>query len=146
MSLQNTSFLLLFQHPKFQSISLPPNGSYAHYDYGLVQLMSPAVLSHTAKLICLPFGKQQFVGKKLTVSGWGITDPVTLTDSPSLMSVDITGFPSKDCAAIVPPVYVIDPQIHLCAGIHENRGPLDGDSGGNSYLDIFILQVEMDLI
>ena len=122
----------MFQHPKYRAIKLQPKGSYAHYDYALVKLMSPAVLGHTAKLICLPFGTEQFAGKKLTVSGWGLIHPFKKIASSALMTVDLTGFPSKDCAKFAPPVYVIDPQAHLCAGIREKRGTRNGDSGGNS--------------
>ena len=50
------------------------------------------------------------------------------------MAVDLTGYPSKDCAIFSPPNYVIDPQVHLCAGIRESRGTLNGDSGGKIYL------------
>ena len=106
--------------------------------------MSPAVLGHTSKLICLPFGNEQFVGKKITVSGWGLIHPFKNIASSALISVDITGFPSKDCAILAPPVYVIDPQAHLCAGMGENRGTLNGDSGGKRYLlehNILLLQM-----
>ena len=124
----------MFQHPKFRLIKLQSKGSYTHYDYALVKLMSPAVLGHTAKLICLPFGTEQFAGKKLTVSGWGLIDPFKKISLSSLISVELTGFPSQDCAKFAPPTYVIDPQAHLCAGIREKRGISNGDSGGNSYL------------
>ena len=143
----------MFQHPKFQIIPLQPNGSYADYDFGLVQLNSPAILRYTTKLICLPFGNQQFVGKKLTVSGWGTTDPVKLTAPSVLMSADVTGFLSEKCAKIVPPVYAIKPNIHLCAGIGEGRGTLGGDSGGNRCLNClftfnfsFASQLQMHLL
>ena len=112
---------------------MPPDGSYINYDYGLVELKSPAVLGHTAKLICLPFGNDKFVGTKLTVSGWGFIHPNKLIASSALMAVDLTGYPSKDCAIFPPPNYVIDPLAHLCAGIRENRGTLNGDSGGKIY-------------
>ena len=136
--------MLWFQHPKYQVVKLQPQGSYTLYDFGLVELTSPAVLGHTAKLICLPFGNQKFVGKKLTVSGWGLIHPFKRIALSTLMSVDITIFPTKDCTFYAPPVYVIDPKAHLCAGIAENRGTLNGDSGGNSYLVdrfFFIAQV-----
>jgi hypothetical protein len=57
-------FKQIVKHPKFDE-------EIGDYDFAIMKLSEPAQVSSSADLVCLPFDSRSYVGKRLTISGWG---------------------------------------------------------------------------
>lgn len=100
------------------------------YDFGLLKLASPAQITKSANIACLPCNNNRFVGIQLLASGWGKLDPTRVRGAKTLQEVWMTVNSQADCQASRPKDNIID-DIHLCAGLNEGKGVTQGDSGGN---------------
>ena len=95
-----------------------------------MSLEFPVKLTEAAKLVCLPFDSDDFVGSKLQASGWGRTNPNSTARPRRLQAVELTVNRFIDCAKAVPKKVRIRDGLHICAGLDEGKGILSGDSGG----------------
>jgi len=66
----------------------------------LLKLSTPTPLSNTVGVACLPPNvTDTFVGKNLTISGWGYITP-TGPQPGNLKYAFVTGMANSDCAAV----------------------------------------------
>jgi len=107
------------------------NANSNDYDFSILHLDVPVELGPRAVPVCLPqspFKGDFFVGKTLTVSGWGNT--LTPVGYPEVLhTVNVTGISTAWCSHFYAPHNVTDSM--LCAG--RFSGGVDscqGDSGG----------------
>ncbi|XP_076234951.1 ovochymase [Calliopsis andreniformis] len=81
------------------------------------------------KPICLPVEPAyRMFGKKVTVTGWGMTERGTRSDK--LLQIQIPQVSMEDCVKIYRPLNVRLWYKHLCAGGEPNVDSCSGDSGG----------------
>ncbi|XP_047470870.1 venom protease-like [Penaeus chinensis] len=70
-----------------------------YHDIGLIRLNKRVTIQPYIRPVCLPWGagsNVDLVGKTVTVTGWGLTQPGGRV-SPVLQEVDVTVFPSAQC-------------------------------------------------
>ena len=95
-----------------------------------MSLEFPVKISQIVGLVCLPFDNNNFVGSKLLASGWGRTSPSIPERHRKLQAVQLTVNRFIDCAMAVPKKVRLRDELHICAGLNEGKGILQGDSGG----------------
>ena len=114
----------IYEHPQYDS-------STWVYDFVIIKLKEKVVLGDTAVHACLPTNEindDDFVGEKLTVSGWGKNESNGYLPRV-LHSVDVPFVPNTVCHK----KYGIDiTDQMMCAGNIEDGGvdSCQGDSGG----------------
>ncbi|XP_042868135.1 venom protease-like [Penaeus japonicus] len=75
------------------------NPSQSHHDLALIKLNKRVTIKPYIRPVCLPWGAKSsvdLVGKSVTVTGWGLTQPGGRL-SPVLQEVAVTVFPSAQC-------------------------------------------------
>ncbi|XP_037784050.1 venom protease-like [Penaeus monodon] len=79
-------------HPQYRKPQL-------YHDIGLIRLNKRVTIQPYIRPVCLPWGagsNVDLVGKTVTVTGWGLTQPGGRF-SPLLQEVDVTVFPTAQC-------------------------------------------------
>jgi hypothetical protein len=115
--------------------------SYAFYDFAIFKLEMPFKLF--GFFPCLPSKNDQFVGKIVTASGWGMTEvseSKNRKQSDVLKYTTLTAISDTECAKILAKQYYginilnfvdIQTEMGVCADGHEtNTSICYGDSGG----------------
>ena len=119
-------------HPSYNSNTMDN-------DFSLLELVSPAPISSTVGIACLPPDvSQTFVGTTLTISGWGTIASVG-SQSPDLKVGTVVGMSNSVCNA----EYGSITANMICAGTPPSfdTDTCQGDSGGKIAKDIHLMLI-----
>ncbi|XP_074037294.1 CLIP domain-containing serine protease HP8 [Leptinotarsa decemlineata] len=103
-----------------------------YHDIGLLRLAREVTFTANVKPICLPKTAndqtKSFVGKKLTVAGWGKTE--TRSESSVKLKLDVPVKANSECSRIYSQAGVNLQGSQVCAGGEKGKDSCRGDSGG----------------
>uniref|UniRef100_A0A8W7Q020 Peptidase S1 domain-containing protein n=1 Tax=Anopheles coluzzii TaxID=1518534 RepID=A0A8W7Q020_ANOCL len=115
--LESTEF---FKHEKY-------NPLFVANDVALVKLPSKVEFSERVQPVRLPTGDEDFAGREVVVSGWGLMVNGGQV-AQELQYATLKVIPNKQCQKTFSPLLVR--KSTLCAVGEELRSPCNGDSGG----------------
>ncbi|KAK9721049.1 Regulatory CLIP domain of proteinase [Popillia japonica] len=100
-------------------------------DIGLLRLTQPVETTSYVQPVCIPRDdllQQSFVGKNMTVAGWGKTESKSASDT--LLKLQIQVRENSECMSTYKSVRVNINDVQLCAGGVRGQDSCRGDSGG----------------
>ncbi|KAJ8925924.1 hypothetical protein NQ315_009776 [Exocentrus adspersus] len=109
-----------------------PEDINQYHDIALLRLGREVKFTGFVQPVCLPKSsfdqKKNFVGKKLTVSGWGKTE--NKSESAVKLKLNVPVKSNDDCAKTYKSANVALSRGQLCAGGEKGKDSCRGDSGG----------------
>ena len=135
IGIHNVSSIATEQIKYVSNIAIHPlrNKATKEYDYAILTLSTPVVLSAFVGLICLPPDvTNTFAGASLASSGWGLIAGGGSITSKVLKAAYLTGMSNLDCSLalnIAPAKFA--PSEMCVNGYATNSSVCSGDSGGN---------------
>ncbi|KAK9508640.1 hypothetical protein O3M35_006152 [Rhynocoris fuscipes] len=99
-------------------------------DIALLQLDQPVHFSDTVQPVCLPSPVKlgdSYIGRKATVTGWGVTSFPMGEPSPILQKLEVETMSNYQCARIIEEPVTLG---MICAAPTTLQGTCFGDSGG----------------